>query len=657
MRFYCLTAILTLATLITGCKSVKLSVADDKQRSGEYYEAAEMYRKLYSKAKPSDRDRRAYIAYRMGLCNQRINNIPRATSAYLNALRYDYPDSLLLLRIAQTCHQGGKYSEAIEYYQKYIADNPENVLAINGLKGCELASTMKEHPTPYQVRRMDVFNSQYSEFSPMLAGEKYDKLYFASSRAKKVTRDSVSAITGLLTNNLFVAEKNEKGEWKKPSQIEDAINTEYDEGTPSLSADGNTMYYTYCSSDPISSRPSEIYVSKRSGASWSAGKRTNLVEDSLTNVGHPAISPDGKYLYFVSDVGGFGGKDIFRARVTGADDFGGFENLGSQINTPGDELFPYVRDSVTLYFASNGHPGLGGLDLFKATQDSLGVWQVENMGFPMNSSGDDFGITFEGKREKGFFSSNRNDTRGYDHLYSFIRPVVTVFIEGYVFDKEDNLLDSAVIRIVGRDGLNEKILTKKDGSYKVELERDISYVMMASAPQYLNQNIELRTDSDEKDETYYVDFYLAPLMKPTVIENIFYEFDKATLLPESEEALNELIKILDDNPNVTIELGAHADRKGSEKYNEELAHRRAQSVVDYLIAAGIPADRLSAKGYGKSVPKTVTKKMAAENDFLTEGQTLTEEFVNTLSPEQQEIADRYNRRTEFKVTGTNYRLY
>jgi len=657
MRFCCLIAVITVAALFSGCKPVKLSVADEKQRSGEYFEAANLYRKLYSKTKPDKRDLRAYIAYRMGLCNQKINNIPRATSAYQNALRYNYPDSLLFLRLAQTYHQGGRYADAVKYYEQYLEQNPSSVIAMNGLKGCVLADSMKKNPTLYQVRRMDIFNSQYGDFSPMLSGENYDKLYFASSRAKKVSRDSVSSITGQMTNNLFLAEKDERGEWKKPIQIEDAINTDFDEGTPSLSADGNTMYYTYCSSDPLSSRPAEIYVSTRSGASWSAGNRTTLIKDSVTSVGHPAISPDGKYLYFVSDVGGYGGKDIFRSRIVGADDFGGIENLGAQINTEGDEMFPYVRDSVTLYFASNGHPGLGGLDIFKATLDSVGVWHVENMGVPINSSGDDFGITFEGRREKGFFTSNRNDTRGYDHIFSFLRPVVTVFIEGYVSDKEENPIDSAIVRIVGRDGLNEKVIAKPDGSYKVELERDISYVMMASATNYLNQNIELKTDPDEKDETYYVDFYLAPLLKPTVVENIFYEFDKATLLPESEDALNELIKILNDNPHVTIELGAHADRKGSEQYNENLAQRRAQSVVDYLIAAGIPSDRLTAKGYGKSVPKTVTKKMAADNDFLTEGDVLTEQYIETMTPEQQEIADQYNRRTEFKVTGTNYQLF
>jgi peptidoglycan-associated lipoprotein len=642
------------AVLCFSCKPVKLSVAEEKQRIGEYFEAAEMYRRLYARSKATERDKRAYVAYRMGLCYQKISDVQRASSAFLNAVRYGYPDSLLMLRMAQVYHQGGKYGEAVACYEGFLERNPESVQAVNGLEGCRLAEWMREHPTPYVVRRMEVFNSRFGEFGPMFAGEAGDRVYFASSRAKKVSRDSISSITGQLTNNIFLAEKDERGEWKKPVVLEDAVNTIYDEGTPSLSADGNTMFYTYCESDPFGSRPSEIRAARRSGAAWGVGERTGLVKDSVTSVGHPALSPDGKYLYFVSDASGFGGKDIFRARVVGLNDFGGFENLGPQINTGGDEMFPFVRDSVTLYFASDGHPGLGGLDIFKAVRDSLGVWQVENMGSPVNSMGDDFGITFEGDRESGFFSSNRNDARGYDHIYAFERPGVTVFIEGVVLDDEDYAVEDAVVRIVGRDGLNEKVSVRPDGSYRVQLERDVGYVMMAGAPGFLNQNFELRTDPEEKSETYFVDFYLSPIHRPTVVENIFYAFDQATLRPESKQALDDIIRVLNDNPHVTLEMGAHTDRKGPERYNEGLAQRRAQSVVDYLVAAGVAQGRLTAMGYGKSEPKTVTKRMAEECDFLTEGVRLTEEFILTLTPDQQEIADQFNRRTEFRVTGMTY---
>lgn len=647
---------LLIVSSLYSCKSAKLSDAEEKQRIGEYYEAAAIYRKVYTKTSPKKRDLRGYIAYRMAECNRLINNTGKATSAYMNAIRYDYPDSTVYLRMGQMLQKTGRYPEAIKNYDIYMENDPSNLLAINGIQGCELAPGWKKNPTRYEVRRMDKFNSCRGEFSPMLAGDKYDQLYFASSRSKD--KDAkVSAITGQNNNNLFLVKQDEKGAWLAPVELEDEVNTEYDEGTPSFSPDGNTMYYTYCAQDPEGPRTAEIYISTRSSAKWGKGTRATIVKDSVTALGHPSISPDGKYLYFVSDaVGGFGGKDIFRARVAG-NDFGPMENLGEEINTPGDEMFPYVRDSVTLYFASNGHPGMGGLDLFKATQDSTGKWKVENLGAPINSMADDFGITFAGKEERGFFCSNRNDARGYDHIYSFERPTITIFIEGIVNDVDEYPIEDATVRIVGKDGLNVKVPVKKDGTYRVELERDIRYVMMASARGYLNQNYELHTGPEEKNETYIVDFFLSPISKPVVIDNIFYDFDKATLRPESKKALDEMIKMLNDNPNVTIELGAHTDRKGTDQYNERLAQRRAQSVVDYLIAGGIEAARLEAKGYGESVPKTINKKMAKQFDFLKEGDVLTEEFILALPPEQQEIADQINRRTEFKVLRTNYNLF
>lgn len=642
--------------LFVSCRSAKLSDAEEKQRIGEYYEAAAIYRRVYTKTSPKKRDLRGYVAFRMAECNRMINSTAKAVSGYMNALRYDYPDSILYLRLGQMQQKNGRYADAIKNYDAYLQYDPTSVLAFNGVEGSQKALEWKKNPTRYVVKRMDKFNSRRGEFSPMLLGPDYDQLYFASSRSKDKDQ-KISAITGQNNNNFYVIKKDEQGNWLQPEELEDEVNTEFDEGTPSFSPDGNSMYYTYCSQAPEGDRTAEIYLSTRSSAKWGKGSKVEILKDSVTALAHPSVSPDGRWLYFVSDaVGGQGGKDIFRARING-NDFGPMENLGPEINTPGDEVFPYVRDSVTLYFASNGHPGMGGLDIFRATLDSTEHWHVENMRSPINSNGDDFGITFEGVHERGFFSSNRNDARGYDHLYSFELPIITVKIEGIVFDVDEVPIEGATVRIVGRDGLNAKVLTMKNGEYEVELERDIRYVMMASARGFLNQNFELKTGAEEKNETYIVDFYLSPITKPVVIENIFYDFDKATLRPESKAALDEMIKMLNDNPNVTIELGAHTDRKGTDKYNEGLAQRRAQSVVDYLIEGGIAPDRLEAKGYGESVPKVINKKMAREHDFLHEGDTLSAPFIEKLTPEQQEIADQINRRTEFKVLRTNYNLF
>lgn len=416
------------------------------------------------------------------------------------------------------------------------------------------------------------------------------------------------------------------------------------------------MYLTLAKVSPNADSSVEIFTSKRSDATWSAPQKFEIINDTISALGHPSVSPDGTYLYFTSDMpGGFGGKDIWRINLK--DRTGSLENLGEQINTPGDEMFPYARTDSTLYFSSDGHPGFGGLDLFRARLNSTGDrWSVDNMGVPMNSQGDDFGITY-GEGESGFFSSNRGDARGYDHIYSFEYPEVKVTISGWVVDKDDEPVRNAIIRIVGDDGSNQKEVARDDGSFKFSLERGVKYVMMAGAKGYLNVKQEFESDIAEEDQDYGIDFVLAAVYKPQVVENIFYDFDKATLRPESKTALDEMAQMLRDNPGVTIEMGSHTDRVGTEEYNERLSERRAKSVVDYLIEAGISPERLTWKGYGETVPKTVTKRINKEYPQFPEGTVLSEEFIETLDDENKAAADQINRRTEFQVTSLDFNAW
>ena len=413
------------------------------------------------------------------------------------------------------------------------------------------------------------------------------------------------------------------------------------------------MYLTRARRSETSSTSVEIYTSRRTDATWSTPQKFEITSDSLSAVGHPAVSADGKYLYFCSDMpGGYGGLDIWRIDLN--ERGGSLHNMGEQINTPGNEMFPYSRTDSLLYFASDGHPGFGGLDIFKAKLNSTGdYWSIENMGLPLNSTGDDFGITF-GNGENGYFSSNRGDARGRDHIYSFELPDIHITISGWVLDKDEEPVANAVIRIVGDDGSNQKQVARDDGSFKFNLDRGVRYVMKAGAPGYLSLKQEFVSDDAEEDADYAIDFFLAAINKPQVVENIFYDFDKATLRPESKTALDEMAQMLRDNPHVTIELAAHTDRKGSEEYNMRLSERRAKSVIDYLIAAGIDPQRLSPKGYGESVPKTVTKRINREYPQFPEGTVLTEDFISTLAPEDQEAADQINRRTEFQVLSLNF---
>ncbi|MDR2683047.1 MAG: OmpA family protein [Dysgonamonadaceae bacterium] len=653
-RKYFLLLILLLPAVLFSCQSAKLSNAVERQERGEYYDAAQIYRKVYNKTPSKKKYLRGSIAFHMAECYRQINDPNRALNGYISALRYQYEDSTAVLYQAQMLHQLGRYAEAAKAYRAFLAIHPQSVLAKTGLTGCEAATEWRKNPSRYIVRKMDKMNSREGEFAPMLYGDAFDELYFSSSR-KEALGNAKSAITGMKNNDFFVVKQDEKKQWLKPERIESGLNTEMDEGAASFSPDGSLMYYTYCPQDSMASQTAVIYVSSRSGAEWSAGRKAEIFKDSLAMAAHPAVGPD-DYLYFVSDIpGGYGGKDLWRVPVSGIGSLYP-ENLGPAINTPGNEEFPYMRADSVLFFSSDGHPGMGGLDIFKA-QPYQGQWRVENLKSPVNSMGDDFGITFAGTKETGFFSSNRNDGRGADHLYSFEWPGLSVFIEGWVLNRDEEEIDSATVRIVGKDGTNQRIFVRSDGTYSMEAVPGMDYVMMAGAPGYLNQKQTLSIPNEEKSETYYVDFYLPSVSKPVLIENIFYDFNKATLRAESKAALDELILLLEDNPNVTIELSAHTDRIGSDAYNNTLSQRRAQSVVDYLIANGTAADRLTAKGYGKATPTTVSKAVHEKYDFLPEGQLLTPEFIQTLpDPVQQATADQINRRTEFRVLSTNYRL-
>ena len=641
--------------VLQGCRGAKLSEADAQYARGEYYDASNTYRKIYNKlTKREERPLRGEVAFKMGECYRRLNMSARAAAAYQNAIRYQYQDSMAIFYMAQAQQAEGKYAQAIKNYEEFLEKKPKFRLAEDGVRGCRNALKLRENPTRYTVRNAKLFNSRRADFCPQFLDGNFDQLYFTSS-TEKATGTKKSEITGTKQCDVFFSKLDEAGNWQRPEPVEGELNTEFDEGVTAFSPDGSTMYLARARREPNSGTSVEIYTSQRSEAKWSAPVKYEITADTLSAYGDPAVSPDGTYLYFSSDMpGGYGGKDIWRINLK--ERVGTLENLGDVINTAGDERFPYIRTDSVMYFSSNGHPGMGGLDLFKATKTPSGGWNVENMGVPMNSPGDDFGITF-GKGESGFFSSNRNDARGYDHIYSFVKPDLKITISGYVLDRDEEPVPNAVIRIVGNDGSNQKAVGKDDGTFQFNLQRGVKYVMMAGAKGYLNGKQEFESDTLEQDAEYGVDFILAAMHKPQVVENIFYDFDKATLRPESKKALDEMAQMLKDNPHVAIEMASHTDRKGSDKYNEGLSQRRAQSVVDYLVAAGVERERLQPHGYGESRPKTVTKRIARLYPQFKEGDVLNEEFIKGLSPENQDAADQINRRTEFQVLTVEYGIF
>lgn len=659
-QFFLYTKVLALLflslLLLAGCGAEKnMKKAEKFMAIGEYYDAASQYKQAYSKTPPKERDRRGLIAGKMAVCYRKINSTPKAVAAYRNMVRYNKATVDDRLELGRQLLKNGDYKQAAEQFRVVLDSMPDNVLARNGLLSAQQAPAWKKQGSRYTVKRMDVFNSRRAEYSPMLSGDQFDQLYFTSTR-NDATGDELSGITGTKNGDIFVSQKDDKGKWSKPEVVNGGLNTEADEGASCLSPDQREMYLTQCVTAPSYPRYAQIVKSNRSDAAWGKASSVELTKDTLSCFAHPAVSPDGQWLYFVSDMpGGKGGLDIWRVRITSAG-YGGVENLGEPINTPGNEMFPTFRPNGDLYFSSDGHPGMGGLDIFIAHPGKTGRYVLEHPGYPLNSQGDDFGMTFEGVKNRGFFSSNRNDGRGWDHIYSFVNPEIVQSVKGWVYEQEGYELPAAQVYMIGSDGTNLKLGVKSDGSFEKELTPGVEYMFLATCKGFLNHKEELKVVPMNDSHEYVLQFPLASITAPVLIDNIFYDFNKATLRPESQTALDELVKLLNENPNVTIELSSHCDYKGSSAYNKLLAQRRAESVVNYLVDKGIARDRLSPVGYGKEKPKTIRKKLTEKLTWLKEGDVLTEEFIKKLDPEKQEICNQLNRRTEFIVLRTTYGL-
>ena len=695
-------------SLLLSCNAeTSLKRGDQYFAIGEYYNAAGEYKAAYTRTKTRERGKRGERALKMAECYRRINYSAKAVGAYQNGIRYlekskadrqkirdavlefqgerpkmetphmDIQDSLdeeaildASLKLARLLHKSGSYKDAIKAYQDYIdmskelapahtaVCTPQNdTLATNGIIGARQALLMKQRPTLHTVKKEALLNSRRADFSPALLGDDWDQLYWTTTRPQ-ATGDELSGITGTQYADIFFSKKDDKGKWSTPEAVEGDLNSELEEGVCCFSPDGKTMYFTYCTSDPDYPRYAKIYTSQRSDATWSKPQELKISKDTLSSFAHPAASPDGNWIYFVSDMpGGHGGKDIWRIAIEGKTLLGA-ECLPAPINTPGDELFPTFRPNGELYFSSDGHPGMGGLDIFVATEDSTTHrWTVKNLGYPMNSSGDDFGMTFEGPHNRGFFSSSRGDARGWDHLFSFECPEVLQTVKGWVYEKDGYELPAGQVYMIGNDGTNQKISLRGDGSFEVVVQPKVEYVFLGTCKGYLNHSEQLTVDTTDVSHQYVLQFPLASITAPVLVRNVFYEFNSATLTENSTVALDSLVDLLNENPNITIELGAHCDYRGNDQYNERLSQRRAESVVNYLIEHGIAADRLTPKGYGESRPKIVKRRIAEQYPYLHQGDTLTEAFIRKLeSEEQQEACNALNRRTEFRVLRTTYGL-
>ena len=655
-----ITTCLLIAILTVSCGSEKaIRKGDQYAAVMEYYEAAREYKKAYRKIPAKERSVRAEVAWKMGECYRKSNSPVLAVGAYQNAVRYGYPDSTALLHLANAQLQKGDYKAAQKSYTEFLKKAPENRMAQIGLQSAMQSAEWKENPSRYIVKRAKELNGQRSDMCPMYVGEDTTMIITTSTR-KESTGDDLSSITGQKCADLYITRRDEKGAWQKTEKIDDEVNSEFEDGACAFTPDGKIMYFTRCVTDDQYPRYAAIYKSNRSEASWSKPEKVTISYDTLAVYAHPAVSPDGEWLYFTSNMaGGCGGLDIWRFYIGKSLALEGVvENLGDAINTEGDEQFPAFGPNGELFFSSNGFPGMGGLDIFSATELNDSTWSINNPGAPLNSNGDDFGITFAPGLYRGYFTSNRGDARGWDHIYSFMLPETVHTLYGWIYEKDGYELPEGIIYMIGNDGTNTSFGVMKDGAYRVRVTPGVEYVLLGTCKGYLNAMQELKTDTTEGVKEYQLDFALPSITRPVLIDNIFYEYDKATLTAESTVALDALVKLLELNPNATIELSSHCDFRGSNSYNKRLSQARAESVVNYLIEKGIEKERLTAVGYGEEAPKEVTKKMAEKYPFLKEGDTLTEVFITALdNEEQQEQCHQLNRRTEFQVLRTTYRLY
>jgi peptidoglycan-associated lipoprotein len=630
----------------------KVERAYDFFNSGEYFQAIDHFKDAYSKTK--DKAIKADMVYMVAECYRRINDPRNAEIWYKKAVRTAYSKPEAQYYYAESLKKNGKYQLAAEEFKKFKQLAPSDPRPDQEIRACELSAEWLRNPEAYKVDELKDINSKDDDFSPAYARDDYSIIYFTSSRDDALGKKTHGA-TGQNFTDIFESKLDKKGKWSMPVSVE-VLNSDSEEGTPNLTSDYKEIYFTRCEAGKRVKKGCKIMHATRKGESWSDPKDLAILSDSVV-AGHPAISPDDLTLYFVSDIpGGYGGKDIwYIKRDKLSSPWSKPVNAGPDINTSGDELFPYVRSDGTLYFASDGHIGMGGLDIFRANPQPDGSWVVQNMKAPINSFADDFGITFQDGSEAGIFSSTRKG-RSNDELYSFEMPPLKFNVTGLVKDEKTNLaIAGSVVQLIASDGTNLQAETGNGGDFKFVLKPAVDYIFLASKQGYLKGNEKETTKGQEKSRDFMVTILLTPIDKPIELPNIFYDFDKWDLRPESMVSLDKLVETLNYNSNITIELMSHTDARNTEEYNLVLSQKRAQSVVDYLVSKGIEIERLTAKGYGKSSPKVVDAEIAAQYPFLKAGTQLTEQFVNSLpNDEQKEIAHQINRRTEFKVMRTDW---
>lgn len=648
--------------------------------TGRYYKAASKYEKAYNRTK--SKEFQGVMAMRAGEEYERVNRLKEAHTWYRRSQRADKEKPEVYLKLAHVSVRMGDTLMARRYYSEcdsLFGDTRggDGVYYVD-----QLMRDMQQRGR-YAVELKRDFNSRGSDFAPVYLPGDTCTVYFASTRKgdPKKKRQAIDPVTGDGFSHIFKAafvqevrttdkngrvkvKKFKEPRWLQPVLQRDSLYSNRHEGGMCFSPDGTILYFT--SSRPLKGghAGTRIYKATRKAADneeseeakaggWMEVTLAGVCGDTVS-VGHPALTPDGGRLYFVTDVlpGGFGGKDIWYVEERDGR-WGEPVNAGELVNSAGNELFPMVRDNGELYFASDGHFGFGGLDLYKI-ENRDGKEVRVHLPAPLNSNGDDFGIAFKPGEDKGIFTSGRSG-KG-DDIFSFEYLPQQLRVHLAVVNTITELpVHKAEVTVTVDDGEVIFLETDSLGMATMPVVAEKDYIFVASHPQYLKGKGEVSTYREKSDRLYELKVNMQPIEKPIVIPNIYFDVAKWDLRPDAMKNLEELLHVLRDNPNIVIELSAHTDMVGNDRANMILSENRAQAVVDYLIQKGVYWDRLVAKGYGKSMPRQINEKDAREYPFLKTGDVLDHRLVGKLTQEQRETARQLNRRIEFKVLRTNYK--
>lgn len=498
----------------TGINAQRLKNRGDEAYEREQFKVAiDYYAKEFDRSNKS-RKTRAYVSFMMGEAYMKLSEPEKAISHYKKAIDYHYED-ITYLRLAYAYLMHEEFDNSISTYETYLKQHQGDMRAEKGILRVHRTLELIENPGPYQVKLMAVFNSGELDYCPFFGYKDYDKVFFTSSRSV-IDNPDINLESGEMFTDIYVTERNRDGEWSVPEKIYGGVNSEYDEGAASLNRRYNVLYFSRCALHKDADRGCRIYKAKRRGHYWSNPELVKIpgIPDQIS-IGHPSISEDECTLYFVADslLGGYGGKDIYKVtRERKSKNFQPPQNLGPDINTVNDDCFPYYRDDGILFFASDGHMGMGGLDLYKAEELSSDAYDVTHLKSPINSPQDDYGIVFKSGEEEGHFTSRRRGGIGKSDIYHFSMPETYYAISGKVFDKMENKTVGKVkVQLLNNNQIIDTCITNTDGTYRFELEPEQKYKLVFTHNAYLPKEKIINTDEENRQKTFKEDIFLDSL--------------------------------------------------------------------------------------------------------------------------------------------------